>query len=55
MLHRGRGEKKKVRRTDVVAHLPHAKQVVIPQVGHLLHLTASATINRLIDEFLVDP
>ncbi len=38
---------------DVVARLPHAKQVVIPQVGHLLHLTAAATINRLIDEFLV--
>jgi sigma-B regulation protein RsbQ len=40
---------------DVVARLPHAKQVVIPQVGHLLHLTAAATINRLIDEFLVIP
>jgi sigma-B regulation protein RsbQ len=40
---------------DVVARLPHAKQVVIPQVGHLLHLTAAATINRLIDEFLTIP
>ena len=40
---------------DVVARLPHAKQVVIPQVGHLLHLTAAATVNRLIDEFLVIP
>jgi sigma-B regulation protein RsbQ len=40
---------------DVVARLPHAKQVVIPHVGHLLHLTAAATINRLIDEFLADP
>jgi len=40
---------------DVVTRLPHAKQVVIPQVGHLLHLTAAATINRLIDEFLVIP
>jgi sigma-B regulation protein RsbQ len=40
---------------DIVARLPHAKQVIIPQVGHLLHLTAAATINRLIDEFLIDP
>ena len=40
---------------DVVARLPHAKQVVIPQVGHLLHLTAAATINRLIDKFLAIP
>jgi len=39
---------------DVAARLPHAKQLVIPQVGHLLHLTAAATVNRLIDEFLVD-
>jgi pimeloyl-ACP methyl ester carboxylesterase len=40
---------------DIVARLPHAKQVIILQVGHLLHLTAAATINRLIDEFLIDP
>ncbi len=40
---------------DIVARLPHAKQVVIPQVGHLLYLTAAATVNRLIDEYLVDP
>jgi sigma-B regulation protein RsbQ len=40
---------------DLVARLPHAKQVVIPQVGHLLYLTAAATVNRLIDEYLVDP
>jgi sigma-B regulation protein RsbQ len=40
---------------DVVARLPHAQQVVIPQVGHLLHLTAAATINRLINEFFVIP
>jgi pimeloyl-ACP methyl ester carboxylesterase len=39
---------------DVAARLPHAKQVVLPQVGHLLHLTVAATINRLIDEFFVD-
>jgi pimeloyl-ACP methyl ester carboxylesterase len=39
---------------DVTARLPQAKQVVIPQAGHLLHLTAAATVNRLIDEFLVD-
>jgi sigma-B regulation protein RsbQ len=39
---------------DVAARLPHARQVVIPQVGHLLHLTAAAAVNGLIDEFLVD-
>ncbi len=39
---------------DVAARLLHARQLVIPQVGHLLHLTAAATVNRLIDEFLVD-
>jgi len=40
---------------DIVARLPHAKQVVIPHVGHLLYLTAAATVNRLIDEYLVGP
>jgi len=40
---------------DIVARLPHARQGVIPLVGHLLHLTAAAAVNRLIDEYLVDP
>ncbi len=37
---------------DVAAHLQHARQVIIPQVGHLLHITTAVVVNRLIEEFL---
>jgi sigma-B regulation protein RsbQ len=40
---------------DVAAHLQHARQVIIPQVGHLLHITTAAVVNRLIEQFLGDP
>jgi len=36
---------------DLVRRLPNARQVVLPQVGHLFHLTTAAALNRQLEAF----